>query len=365
MSEPSDWTMLARYLAGECTAPEKTQVEAWMDSDPENRLLFEQMQVVWETQEQVQEDIDVRQLWLQVAVRAGLHEESRLKRIADRLRDLLGKVTDEWWLVPSATPALRYATIGVLVVVMALLVTRWTGWFPWDSGTPQLTSIEIPQGERSQIAFSDGSTVVLDAGTILRYPQKFARDTREVFLDGEGFFEVAADSRKPFIVHASDALVQVLGTKFNVRAWEPDQRVQVAVSEGQVSLRPMSSSSAKGVIINKGEGSIMPVNGQPTEPVEVDIDEKLGWMQNEAVFRDVTLREVLFQIERWYNLKFELAVPSIAEERVTLHLRSHSVDDVLELISVLAGLPHRRDGRIVRLGPQDLSPGETEEQLIE
>jgi ferric-dicitrate binding protein FerR (iron transport regulator) len=333
-----------------------------MDSDPENRLLVERMQVVWETPEQAQEDIDVQGLWLQVAAQAGLQQDALIKRIANGLEVAFGKLATTWQLKPMAPPALRYALVTALVVIVPLLVTRWGGWFPWNIGTPQLTTLEIPQGERSQVIFSDGSIVILDAGTTLRYAEKFGRGTREVFLDGEGFFEVMADTDRPFIIHASDALIQVLGTKFNVRAWEPDYRVQVAVSEGQVSLRPALSSTAEAVVINKGEGSMMPVNGQPTEPVEIDVEEKLGWMKNEIIFRNVALREVLFQIERWYDLSIELAVPAVAAERVTVHLSRSSMEDVLELISVLSGLPYNREGRTIQLGLPSASLEETGSQ---
>jgi ferric-dicitrate binding protein FerR (iron transport regulator) len=321
-----------------------------MDTDPENRLLVQQMQAVWEAPELAQEDIEVQQLWHRVATQAGLYRESRSKGIVDRVRAAVGKLTSDWRFMPEAAPVLRYATLAVLVVVLPLLVTRWGGWFPWSIGAPQWATIEISKGQRSQIAFSDGSTVMLDAGTTLRYPEKFKRGPREVFLEGEGFFEVVTDARKPFMVHASDALIQVLGTKFNVRAWEPDQRVQVAVSEGRVSLRAESSSEEEGVIINKGEGSMMAARGQPTEPVGINVDEQLSWMQNEIIFRDVALREVLSQVERWYDLRFKLAMPAVALEHVTIHLRRHSVEDVLELISVLSGLPYTRDGRTVQLG---------------
>jgi ferric-dicitrate binding protein FerR (iron transport regulator) len=329
-----------------------------MDSDPENRLLVQQMQTVWEAPELAQEDIEVQRLWHRVATQAGLYRESRSKGIADRVRAAIGKVTSDWRFMPEAAPVLRYATLAVLVVVLPLLVTRWGGWFPWSIGVPQWATVEVSKGQRSQIALSDGSTVMLDAGTTLRYPEKFKRGPREVFLEGEGFFEVVTDARRPFMVHASDALIQVLGTKFNVRAWEPDQRIQVAVSEGRVSLRAESSSAEEGVIINKGEGSVMATRGQPTEPVEINVDEKLSWMQNEIIFRDVALREVLSQVERWYDLSFKLAIPTVALEHVTIHLRRHSVEDVLELISVLSGLPYTRDGRMIQLGLPELEETE-------
>lgn len=362
MSEPSDWNMLARYMAGECTPEDRVRVEAWMAADTDNRLLVERMQAIWDAPEPSPVEVDVQQLWFQVAAQAGLLEQSRVGRFTDRLRAFIHTVFDTWRFQPAAQLIWRYAAVSVLAIALPLLVTRWGGWFPWTLGSPQLVTLQIPQGERSQITFGDRSTVILDAGTTLRYPEKFARDTREVFLDGEGFFEVVADSRKPFIIHASDALIQVLGTKFNVRAWELDQRVQVAVSEGQVSLRPASIPVAEGVIIHKGEGSLMPTNGQPTEPEEIDLEEKLGWMHNEAIFRDVPLGEVLFQLERWYDLSFELAVPAVATERVTVHLRRNSVQDILEIVSSLTDMPFKRHGRVVRLGlPLPQTPEEIEE----
>ncbi|UCD38198.1 MAG: FecR domain-containing protein [Fidelibacterota bacterium] len=351
MSEPSDWSMLTRYLAGDCTDQEQLQLEAWMAADPENRMLVEQMQVIWEASTPEQEPVNVKRLWSQVAIRAGLREESRASRLVNRLKGLVVGEVKDWRFLTGPSPALRYALVAALVVIVPLLVTRWVGWFPWNLGTPQLITVQISQAERNRIAFPDGSSVILDAGTTLRYPKRFTRRTREIHLDGEGFFEVVADSRKPFIIHASDALIQVLGTKFNVRAWEPDERVQVTVAEGHVSFRPMSTPLEAGVIIHEGEGSLMRMNGQPTKPVEVDVDEYLGWMRNEAVFRDVPLREVLFQVERWYDLSFDLVVPTVAGERVTMHIRRNSsVEDVLELISVLAGLPYTRDGRRILLG---------------
>ena len=356
MSEPSDWALLTRYLAGECTGPEKIRVEAWMAADPENRMLVEQIQIIWETPTPKQEDVDVKQLWYQVADQIGLQRESAMKRFANWLKNLSGMTVGDGRFQPSRSPALRYAAITLLVIALPLLVARWG----WNRTMPQLTTVQISKAERNQIVFSDGSSVILDAGTTLRYPERFDQRTREIYLDGEGFFEITADTRRPFIIHASDALIQVLGTKFNVRAWEPDERVQVAVSEGLVSFRPVSTPIEEGVIIHEGESSLMPINGQPTEPEEVDISEHLGWMQNDAVFRDVPLHEVLFQVERWYNLSFELSDPLVADERVTMHIRRNSVDDVLELISVLSGLAYRRDGRIIRLGLPDMPPEQTE-----
>ncbi|MEE9465488.1 MAG: FecR domain-containing protein [Candidatus Neomarinimicrobiota bacterium] len=360
MSEPSDWTMLARYLAGECTAAETRQLEAWMSADSENRLLVERMQAIWAAPEPSPTDIDVKRVWLEVAAQAGLLEQSRVGRSASRVKNIFGRDLRHWQFWPAPTPALRFALVVTLIIALPLLVARWGGWLPWDAGSDPLIAVHIDQGKRSRVMLSDGSSVILDAGTTLRHPAEFAGDVREVYLDGEGFFEVVDDADWPFIVHAADAQITVLGTKFNVRAWEPDQRIRVAVAEGHVALHAESTGADEGVVIHEGQGSTMLVNGQPGEPVDITLDEHLGWMNNEAVFRDVPLREVLFQVERWYDLSFELTDPSVAGERVTVYLRRNSVQDILELISSLTEMPFKRNGRVVRLG---LLPAQTPEAI--
>ena len=191
--------------------------------------------------------------------------------------------------------------------------------------------------------------MTLDAGSFFSYPQRFEGDAREVFLKGEGYFEVTHKVHRPFIVHADDAIIQVLGTKFNVRAWPQAKKVKVAVAEGKVSLGSEVDSDEGAVVIEKGQLSVLTAKGKPSQPVGVNIDDHLAWMNDEMIFEDAPLHDVLYQLERWYDLQFVLADSSIAAEHINVHIHKKSIDDILELISALTDLRHQREGSIIRL----------------
>lgn len=350
MNEPTDWSLLARYLSGECSDEEKTELEAWITSDPENKRLVQFMKLVWNNPEARTQESDVKALWDEVAKKAGITAKPELKKISESTRFV--PRTRKW---PSQLHAdsyriLRYAAAFFIVVTLGYLLSKRSTFFPWGQPAAELETFTVERGSRDTITLSDGTRIVLDAGSNLRYPERFKEGTREIFLNGEGYFEVTSDADRPFIVHANHAVIRVLGTKFNVRAWQPDQRVTVAVAEGRVSLRAEEGDALEKVVISKGQMSILPENGNPSEPIPVDVEKYLGWMHNEIVFEDAPLHEILFQLERWYDLQFVLADSAIAGEHVTVHIQKKSVDDILELISALSGLNYERQGRTIRFG---------------
>jgi len=107
------------------------------------------------------------------------------------------------------------------------------------------------------------------------------------------------------------------------------------------------------VEIVKGQGSTLPKDGQPSEPQPVDIEKHVGWLHQEAFFDGAPLHEILYQLERWYNVRFALEDAAIAAEQLTVHIQAKSLDDVLELISALTGLDYQRTDDSIRLTPRD------------
>ena len=112
-----------------------------------------------------------------------------------------------------------------------------------------MREVIIKNKELKEITLSDGTKVKLDAGSSIKFPDKFEDDKREVFLNGEAYFKVTSDLQTPFIVHTNQAEITVLGTKFNVRAWDQTHKVAVVVVDGKVSLRPEGVNNNKSVVI--------------------------------------------------------------------------------------------------------------------
>ena len=253
------------------------------------------------------------------------------------------------WLQPQKLARYCAAAAALLVVSsLAYYGLQETGIYPF-SRPARLSTLAVESGASDELALSDGTRIRLDAGSTLRYPESFRGDGRSVSLSGEGYFEVAPDADRPFRVHLDRAVVEVLGTRFNVRAWETEQRVTVAVAEGRVAF--LSEREKKDVEIGPGQMSTLTERGPPSAPSAADIDRHLGWMRREAFFDDASLRDVLFQLERWYGVQFALEDTSLAAERLSLHIRGESLEGVLELISVLTGLDCRRDDRRILLQP--------------
>ncbi len=210
-----------------------------------------------------------------------------------------------------------------------------------------MEEIVVESGNQAKLTLRDGTHVTQDAGSVFKYPQRFSGETREVFLQGEGYCEVTSDPQKPFVVQTNDAINRVLGTKFNVRAWLQNHEVKVAVSDGRVAVRSITDTDKDAVIIPKGQLSILRRNAKPSLPRQIDIAQHLSWLNYEIVFDDAPLHVVLYQLERWYNLRFFLTDNSIASDLITVHIKNKPVDDIIETIALILDLQYERTGRTI------------------
>jgi ferric-dicitrate binding protein FerR (iron transport regulator) len=242
----------------------------------------------------------------------------------------------------------------ILIILPYVLYNTFTDSTLFKS-TPELVTLTVPKGDRQEVILSDGSRIMLDAGSQFSYPAEFDANNRDIFLNGEGFFEVIPNPEKPFIVHAGDAVIKVLGTKFNVRAWQKYKKVQVAVAEGKVSLNSDQDTGQEAVILTAGLAGSLLENGLPSQPQKVDINQYLGWMHNEVVFDDAPLEEILFQLERWYDLQVILSDSAMAKEHLTVHIQSTSVKDIVELIGTLTDLDYKFAGNTVHLISKEIN----------
>ena len=340
MSEPNNWAVLARYLSNECSDQQKAEIEAWMQSDPENAKLVRLMKRVWDS-DSGNPSSDIRRLWLEVAEKAGISSESSSTGSTVKFPE-----KGQWHsrMAADSYRVLKYAAVFLIIVAMGYLLKVF---MPVWQGETALTAVTIPNGDRDTVVLGDGTSITLDAGSTLKYSKTFTGDPREVYLDGEAFFEVARDTSRPFVVHANRALVTVLGTKFNVRSWQDSRKVTVAVAEGKVALATAEQPAADRVVLAKNQFSVLTDTGKPAAPESCDITRYLGWMHNEAYFEDTPLAEILPQLERWYDVDFVVESPSVLSERLNLHFHNDSIDEILELLSALTGLHFQRSGKSI------------------
>jgi transmembrane sensor len=165
--------------------------------------------------------------------------------------------------------------------------------------------IKIPNGKTFNLTLSDGTHVYLNAGSSLRYPVNFIKGMkREVYLEGEAFFDVSKDKLHPFIVNANAVNVKVLGTKFNVSSYAEDKEVSTVLVEGSVSLNNDAKPNEK-TMLSPGYKGAWSKNSDKISLEKVDTSLYTNWMKGELAFKNEAFASIIKKLERTYNVKIK------------------------------------------------------------
>lgn len=166
-------------------------------------------------------------------------------------------------------------------------------------------TLSVPNGKQFTITLSDGTNVHLNAGSSLRYPVSFIKGKkRQVFLMGEGYFDVAHSDQNPFVVNAQNLDILVHGTKFNVSNYPEDRDTEVVLLDGSVSLSESSDSKEEReeVFLKPGFKGVYNKSGSNISKQEVNTSIYTSWMKGNLVFRDVAFENIIQKLERHYNV---------------------------------------------------------------
>jgi len=180
----------------------------------------------------------------------------------------------------------------------------------YDNETPieklVYNTIKIPYGKRFQLQLSDGTIVHLNAGTTLKYPVKFlASQNRQVFLEGEAYFDVAKDKKHPFVVNADELNVRVLGTHFNVSNYPEDDQTDVVLVEGSVGMYGANEifDAGRNTILKPGFKGSFDRKNKSIDTKAVSTDYYTSWIRGGLSFRNMAFKNICKKLERKYNVK--------------------------------------------------------------
>jgi ferric-dicitrate binding protein FerR (iron transport regulator) len=180
---------------------------------------------------------------------------------------------------------------------------------PGKAGDPlKYNTLEAPKGGQYQITLVDGTKIWLNAASVLKYPSQFAGKERKVELVGEAYFEVAKSKTKSFVVVSKQQEVQVLGTHFNINAYEDEASIKTTLVEGSVKItaspssqKPEAAAELDDVILKPGQQSI--VKDSRINIKEVDSEEAVAWKNGYFTFENDNLEMIMRKLERWYDVK--------------------------------------------------------------
>lgn len=224
----------------------------------------------------------------------------------------------------------------------------YSGWFGRKEASTIASYKESSSpGERRSFQLSDGSVVMLNSGSTLEVAENFNREVRELTLNGEAYFEVAHNTAKPFIVHTANMEVKVLGTVFNVRAFEEEENSETALLEGSVEVTLLKENNRK-VLLSPNEKIIVSATGPAGNVVDpkkhvvekisgsksMESVAEISWTKNRLVFNDENFISIAHKLERWFNVKIEFETEALKTYRFTATFDKKTIGEVLEALKL-------------------------------
>jgi ferric-dicitrate binding protein FerR (iron transport regulator) len=300
------YSLLARHFSGLATEEEKATINKWINSDEQNEADYRLLQQLW-NQSAEPETI-------------SFDTEKALQAVTIKLDD------EENTRKPG-----RVFTLKRMVAVAAsLIIMFFAGWLAFNR---PLTRTVLAETDAQEVQLKDGSKVYLRKGAVLKFPDRFVKNNREVSLTGEAFFQVARNPDKPFIITAAKTEVTVLGTSFSVIAGI--DTVALIVKTGRVNFNPLHNTGSK-VIVSAGERAIC-TNNNITKEANTDPNFN-AWQSKQLVFKNTPLKQVAATLSNYYKVTIELNkkdMAQIALAGITVTFSNQPLSSVLQELSLI------------------------------
>ena len=348
MEEDIDGLRLTKYVSGQCTAEEAAAVRRWIASDPSRERTVAELEAAWRAAGRAPYEWGVDEGWRQLEAARRDRNRPSFRLIHSTRRTPPAIVMRE-----SGTPIWRIAAAVLVIAGASFAVYR--AMAPATRPAMQanaLTEVATLRGQRATLRLPDGTRVALGMASRLVYARAFGDSAREVYLDGEGYFEVAHDNAHPFVVHTPFANVRDIGTKFGVRAYTSSPSTEVVVSEGSVSFS--APQNGQPLVLHARDVVRMEGDGRRTTLIHgVEPTDYLAWTDGRLAFHDTPLREVIAELHRWYDRDLlQLADTAIGSRRLTASFTNESLPMVIDRIALSLDLREERHGQTVVLHPR-------------
>lgn len=338
--------LIAKYLSGNISAAEKTELLQWTESAPENRQFFEEMVQLWGLADRYEEEVfeaDTAKAWEIIDRRTGGERPTSASGGSARI-------------IPSSmrSTLLRVAAVTILLVAASYGV--YSVWNSLNEPAPIEYVVESTTAEeRREITLPDGSQVWLNERTSISYAEDFQERTVE--LEGEAFFDVAYREDSPFVIISGEAQTTVLGTAFNVRAYPGEETVEVTVQRGKVALGKKSAVTpqpADPVVLEAGVTGVFNRPEAKVAKVEEQLVNADAWKTGLLKLDGLAMEQIITVLERYYDVDIEAADPDILNCTATfLTYEREPLDTVLKGLTYMMNLTVERqpsDSTIVLKG---------------
>jgi ferric-dicitrate binding protein FerR (iron transport regulator) len=331
-------TLLFRYLRGISTPAECHRVTQWREAHPDNEKTLLRTAEIYHARRTGER---IRQRDSAAAFRRVMRR-SRSRARRESLRRL----------------ALAAACIALLISIAA------HGYFLSSQGRTerQLVVMQTNAGMRTRVNLPDGTVVHLNSSSKLTYPLPFDSKKRRVTLDGEGYFQVARDAKRPFIVAAENRPLEVeaLGTEFNMQVYTSEPLMETTLVEGSVSFRVQNGAGTwKQIVLNPSEKAVYDMDAKKVHVSRTNPAYDTAWMNGRLMFRDTPMPEVLARLSHFYDVTFDVKDATIRDYTFTGVFERRQLSQVLDYLSISSQIKY-----IIQPPAEDDSQGPRRTKVI-
>ena len=317
------------HLDGDICQEELHKLLNWISQSKKNARYYAEIKDMWEASQLNMNTIaETEREWGKFVSKIDLNQKQENRKIGN-----------DWHRF------LNIAAVLVAGIIIGITVIQIK-----DRSQHVYCTAFAPKGSISHMVLPDSTVIFLNAGSEIKYTVSLGSSHREVFLKGEAWFKVAKDKKRPFVVHTGFYDVQVLGTEFNVKAYDSDSRVETTLEEGSVKILSTEKLKMARQIILKPSEQIV-YNKESNKFLVKAVDSHLftSWKENKLEFIRMSLRELIVLLERKYGVTIEVVNQEILDYHYSGTIKNESILDVMNILEHTLALKYNIENQKIRL----------------
>lgn len=300
--------LLYKFFEGKSTYQEEVEIRKWMEKSKENEAAFYQERLLYDS--------------------ILLNKSAKKDEIAKAK-----PIKQLFW-----NSFMRVAAVLLLLTTAGLLINKY---FEDNKLSQDLHTVIVPPGQRINLILSDNSSIWLNSNTTLKYPSQFSKTQRDVYLDGEAYFDVSSNEKQPFIVNTPQGGVRVTGTTFNVSAYSKYEKFETSLFNGSVGVF-LKNREGEQIDIKPAQKTVFKNGKLEVRDIE-DYDEFL-WRRGLIAFKNKQLDEILSVLEQYFDINIQIEDSSLPDNTYTGKFRqSDGIDYALRVLQKSIQFSYERD----------------------
>ncbi len=355
--------LLKNYFGGKLTHTEKENLFYLINDEQLKEITISELYKHWESEPENIKSVAQEKIF------GNIKQSLQMDEDKSRKDDLILKGI-EYSRIKSSRKYLNIFIKYAAVVVFAVLITFFMNYLR-EKAKPEeiaLNEIVVPQGSKIKILLSDSSEVWLNSGSKIIYADNFSTSDREIYLEGEAFFNVRKNKSRPFYIKTSDLSIKVLGTSLNVKAYPDEDLIETTLITGRVEVNEISPKEKNMLTAfllpeqkasyNKETG-IMRIEqkkdtykkdlktlktddfiGRSEQITQVD-NPDIAWKDNKLVFNNEALGSLARRLERWYNVEIEVMDEDLNNSRFTGILENETAEQVMYALRIASSMDYK------------------------